>query len=69
MVLSMSKVVFEMVALGFKDIMVFIFSFPATSARTDDGGNRFWVEEMVSDKLEFGLILKRKAVNESHQLP
>ena len=55
----MSKIVFEMVALGFKDIMVFIFSFPATSARTDDGGNRFWVEEMVSDK---GIVVKHLAI-------
>ena len=55
MVLSMSKVVFQMVALGFEDIVIFIFGSPATSARTDDGCHRFWVEAMVRDQ---GIVVR-----------
>lgn len=48
MVLSMSEVVFEMIALGLEDIMIFVLGLPPTSACTSDLGHGFGGQVMVS---------------------
>ena len=50
MVLAMPEVVFEMIAFGFKDIVVFIFRFPTCSACCCDLGNIVRGDGMVSNE-------------------
>lgn len=50
MVLSMSKIVFQVIALGFEDIVVFIFRLPATSTRANYRSNSLRCQFMVSDE-------------------
>ena len=59
MVLSVSKIVFQMIALGLEDIVVFIFRLPATSARANHRGNRLGCELMTSDE---GILVKYFAI-------
>ena len=50
MVLPMPKAMFKMIALGFKDIVVFIFCLPPCPTCCDNGRNRLGVEQMSSHK-------------------
>lgn len=50
MVLPMPKIVFQMIALGLEDIVVFIFRLPPTSARANHRGNSKVRQFMASDE-------------------
>lgn len=50
MVLSMPKVMLQMIALGFEDIVIFIFGFPSASASADDLRDASSGEVVVCDK-------------------
>jgi hypothetical protein len=56
MLRAMPEVVFEMVALRFEGIVVFILDFPAGAARLHDGRNGFRGERRLGHK---GIVVER----------
>jgi hypothetical protein len=50
MLLPMPKIIFKMVSLRLEDIVIFVFGFPATPARSHHLDNRVMVEPMTRDK-------------------
>ena len=59
MILSVSKIVFEMIAFGLEDIVVFIFRFPTTSTGADHFRNSLSCQFVASDE---GVLIKHFAI-------
>ncbi len=59
MVLPVSKIVFQVIALGLEDIVEIIFRLPATSTRTNHRGNSLGCQIMASDE---GILVKHFAI-------
>jgi len=55
MLLAVAKVVFQMIALGFQGVVVFVFDLPARAARNDPCGHVLLGEGPVRDP---GMVVK-----------
>jgi len=60
MLLSLPKIVLQMIALRFQDIVIFIICFPPTPACTDHLGNGFIGDEMIGDER---IVVEHLAIN------
>ena len=59
MVLAMPKIVFQMIALGLENIVVFILRLPATSTCANHPGYSLMCQLMASDE---GILVKHFAI-------
>lgn len=58
MLLSMSEIVFQVIAFGFEHIVIFVFGFPSTSLPLGNQRNGCVIQLMVGNE---GIMVKRFA--------
>ena len=65
----MAEIVFQMIAFGLEDIVVFVLTFPAGTTGPNNRGNRLAGQFVISDKSIMIELLAGLGMNDGHFNP